>query len=110
MAETDQTAAPEGQPKRNPRRTLTGVVTRDKMTKTRRVEIQRLVKHPRYSKYIKRRTVSYVHEENNETRTGDTGAIIETPPLSKPKNRRLVRGLKKAPGRPEPIHRGLQPQ
>src|SRR2546423_9059234 len=88
---------------RGKRRVETGVVTRDKMTKTRRVEIQRLVKHPRYSKYIKRRTVCYVHDEKNETRTGDTVEIMETRPLSKTKNWRLVRAVKKAPGGPEPI-------
>src|SRR5215217_5090537 len=82
---------------RNERRTLVGVVTRDKMQKTRRVEIQRLVKHPRYSKYIKRRTVCYVHDEKNETRSGDTVEIMETRPLSKTKNWRLVRVVKKAP-------------
>jgi small subunit ribosomal protein S17 len=84
-------------PARTQRRTLVGVVTRDKMQKTRRVEIQRLAKHPRYSKYIKRRTVCYVHDENNETRIGDTVEIMETRPLSKNKNWRLIRVVKKAP-------------
>jgi small subunit ribosomal protein S17 len=88
---------------RKVRRTLVGVVTRDKMQKTRRVEIQRLAKHRRYSKYIKRRTVCYVHDENNETRIGDTVEIMETRPLSKNKNWRLVRVVKKAPGGPEAI-------
>jgi small subunit ribosomal protein S17 len=88
---------------RKQRRTLVGVVTRDKMQKTRRVEIQRLVKHPRYSKYIKRRTVCYVHDEKNETRTGDTVEIMETRPLSKNKNWRLVRVVKKGPGGADPI-------
>jgi small subunit ribosomal protein S17 len=73
-------------------------VTRDKMSKTRRVEIQRLVKHPRYGKYIKRRTVCYVHDEKNETRVGDVIEIMETRPLSKLKSWRLVRVVKKAPG------------
>src|SRR5256885_11060178 len=86
------------QPARSQRRTLVGVVTRDKMQKTRRVEIQRLVKHPRYSKYIKRRTVCYVHDENNETHTVDTVEIIETRPTSKLKAWRLVRVVTKAPG------------
>ena len=75
---------------RKQRRTLVGVVTRDKMTKTRRVEIQRLAKHARYSKYIKRRTVCYVHDEKNETKIGDTVEIMETRPLSKTKRWRLV--------------------
>jgi len=96
MAETN-TASAEAT-KRKQRRTLVGVVTKDKMAKTRRVEIQRLVKHPRYGKYIKRRTICYVHDENNETRAGDTVEIMETRPLSKTKNWRLVRVVKKAPG------------
>jgi small subunit ribosomal protein S17 len=83
--------------KRGNRRVETGVVTRDKMDKTRRVEIPRLVKHPRYSKYIKRRTICYVHDEKNESRTGDTVEIMETRPLSKLKSWRLVRVVNKAP-------------
>ncbi len=60
------------------------------MNKTRRVEIPRLVKHPRYGKYIKRRTVCYAHDEANETRVGDTVEIMETRPLSKTKHWRLA--------------------
>src|SRR5438309_4484564 len=82
---------------RGKRRVEVGVVTRDKMSKTRRVEIPRLVKHPRYSKYIKRRTICYVHDEQNESRTGDTVEIMETRPLSKLKTWRLVRVVTKAP-------------
>src|SRR3954451_8261265 len=82
---------------RGKRRVETGVVTRDKMDKTRRVEIPRLVKHPRYGKYIHRRTVCYVHDERNESRMGDTVEIMETRPLSKLKAWRLVRIVTKAP-------------
>lgn len=74
-----------------------GVVTRDKMSKTRRVEIQRLEKHPRYGKYIKRRTICYVHDENNESRMGDMVEIMESRPMSKLKHWRLVKIVKKAP-------------
>ena len=76
-----------------------GVVTSDKMNKTRRVEIPRLVKHPRYGKYIKRRTICHVHDENNESHMGDTVEIMETRPLSKTKHWRLVRVVTKAPTR-----------
>ena len=89
MAET----APRGK-----RRLEVGVVTSDKMNKTRRVEIPRLVKHPKYGKYIKRRTICHVHDENNESHTGDTVEIMETRPLSKLKNWRLVRIVTRAPG------------
>jgi small subunit ribosomal protein S17 len=80
------------------KRLVTGVVTSDKMNKTRRVEIPRLVKHPTYGKYVKRRTVCYVHDENNESKMGDTVEIQEARPLSKLKNWNLVRIVKKAPG------------
>jgi small subunit ribosomal protein S17 len=89
--------APASTPERNERRTLTGVVTSDKMSKTRRVEIQRLVKHPTYGKYIKRRTVCYAHDEKNESRVGDVIEIMETRPLSKLKRFRMLRVVIKAP-------------
>jgi small subunit ribosomal protein S17 len=82
---------------RGNRRVEIGVVTSDKMQKTRRVEIPRLVKHARYGKYIRRRTICHVHDEKNESRTGDTVEIMETRPLSKTKSWRLVRVLTKAP-------------
>jgi small subunit ribosomal protein S17 len=81
---------------RGKRRVEVGVVTSDKMNKTRRVEIPRLVKHPRYGKYIKRRTICKVHDEANESHVGDTVEIMETRPLSKTKNWRLVRIVAKA--------------
>ena len=82
---------------RGQRRTEVGVVTSDKMNKTRRVEIGRLVKHQRYGKYIKRRTICKVHDENNDSHTGDTVEIMETRPLSKLKSWRLIRVVTKAP-------------
>jgi small subunit ribosomal protein S17 len=82
---------------RGQRRTAVGVVTSDKMNKTRRVEIPRLVKHARYGKYIRRRTICHVHDEQNESRAGDIVEIMETRPLSKTKHWRLVRIVTKAP-------------
>src|SRR5712692_11549288 len=82
---------------RGQRRVAVGVVTSDKMTKTRRVEIPRLVKHPRYGKYIRRRTICHVHDENNESRLGDLVEIMESRPLSKTKAWRFVRVVTKAP-------------
>ena len=82
---------------RGKRRLAVGVVMSDKMNKTRRVELPRLVKHPRYGKYIKRRTICHVHDEKNESRVGDIVEIMETRPLSKTKNWRLVRVMTKAP-------------
>src|SRR5437762_9741822 len=94
---TEPAAAQGSTAERGQRRTATGVVTSDKMNKTRRVEIPRLVKHPRYGKYIKRRTICYVHDEQNESQRGDMVEIMETRPLSKLKNWRLVRVVAKAP-------------
>jgi small subunit ribosomal protein S17 len=82
------------------RRTVTGVVTSDKMNKTRRVEVPRLVKHPQYGKYIRRRTICYVHDETNESRVGDTVEIMETRPLSKTKRWRLLKIVAKGAGTP----------
>jgi len=84
--------------KRGQRRTVTGVVTSDKMNKTRRVEIPRLVKHARYGKYIRRRTICHVHDETNESHKGDLVEIMESRPLSKTKHWRLVRVVTKGPG------------
>ena len=60
---------------------------------------ERLVKHPRYGKFVKKRTVCYVHDEKNETHVGDTVEIMETRPLSKQKCWRLLRILTKAPAK-----------
>src|SRR5437764_15231075 len=79
------------QPKRHQRRTAVGVVTSDKMDKTRRVEIPRLVKHATYGKYIRRRTICHVHDEKNESKQGDTVEIVESRPYSKTKRWRLIR-------------------
>ncbi|MCI0491436.1 MAG: 30S ribosomal protein S17 [Planctomycetes bacterium] len=79
-----------------PKRQITGVVTSDKMNKTRRVEIGRLVRHPKYGKFIRRRTVCHVHDENNESHEGDTVEIIESPPRSKTKRWDLLRIVSKS--------------
>ena len=78
-----------------PKRVAVGVVTSDKAAKTRRVEIPRLVKHPKYGKYIRHRTVCYVHDENNVSQSGDTVEIIESRPISKQKRWELVRVVEK---------------
>lgn len=73
-----------------------GLVTSDKMNKSRRVEVSRLESHPKYGKFIKRRTVCHVHDENNESQVGDTVEIIECPPKSKLKRWELVRIVAKS--------------
>ena len=79
-----------------PKRVLTGVVTRDKATQTRRVEVPRLVRHPMYGKIMRRRTVCYAHDAENVSKNGDTVEIEESPPLSKLKRWVLKRVVAKA--------------
>jgi small subunit ribosomal protein S17 len=79
-----------------PKKQIVGVVTSDKCAKTRRVEIDRLVRHKHYGKFIKRRTVCHVHDENNESGLGDTVEIVECPPKSRLKRWDLVRVVAKS--------------
>jgi len=79
-----------------PKMKVVGVVKTDKMKKTRRVEIPRLMKYPKYGKYVQARTVCYVHDENEESSVGDTVEIEECRPLSKLKRWTLVSVVKKA--------------
>ena len=77
-------------------RTLTGRVVSNKMQKTIAVEVERLVKHPRYGKFIRRTTKLLAHDESNESRIGDTVTIAECRPLSRRKSWRLVSVLERA--------------
>jgi small subunit ribosomal protein S17 len=79
-----------------PKKQMIGVVTSDKCAKTRRVEIARLVRHPQYGKFMQRRTVCHVHDENNESGIGDTVEIVECPPKSRLKRWDLVRIVEKS--------------
>jgi small subunit ribosomal protein S17 len=79
-----------------PKRIVTGVVTRDKASQTRRVEIPRLVRHATYGKTMRRRTICYAHDEKNESHIGDTVEIEESRPISKLKRWVLKRVVAKA--------------
>ena len=68
-----------------------GVVTSDKVTKTRKVVVEYLARHSKYNKYVKRQTVLHVHDENNESREGDQVEVMVCRPISKSKTWRLVR-------------------
>ncbi|MEK6560075.1 MAG: 30S ribosomal protein S17 [Planctomycetota bacterium] len=81
---------------RGRKRKIVGIVTGKKMQKTITVEVLRLVKHPRYGKYIKRSSIYKAHDENNQAKVGDKVEIIETRPLSKTKSTKLVRIIDKA--------------
>ena len=79
-----------------PKKVAVGVVTRDSAAKTRRVELPRLIQHPKYKKYLRRRTICHVHDEKEESNMGDTVEIIECRPYSKTKRWELVRVVTKS--------------
>ena len=79
-----------------PKRVLTGRVKSDKMSKTRVVEIARLVRHPKYKKFFRDRTVCYVHDETDQSAEGDLVSIIESRPMSKTKRGNLVSVIEKS--------------
>lgn len=78
-------------------RTKTGVVTSDKRDKTRTVEVSYKVRHPKYGKFLQRRTRYHVHDANNEAGLGDRVEIAHCRPISKTKSWRLIRVVEKAP-------------
>lgn len=78
------------------KRTLTGRVVSNKMQKTIAVEIERLVKHPQYGKYVRRTTKLLAHDEQGESREGDTVTITPCRPLSRHKSWRLLKIVEKA--------------
>lgn len=73
-----------------------GVVVSNKMDKTVVVSVSRLVKHPRYKKYVKQRKRYKAHDEENRCNVGDQVLIAETRPLSKDKRWRVQRVVEKA--------------
>lgn len=75
---------------------FTGVVTSDKMDKSRVVTVERLVKHERYGKYIKRRTKLMFHDEKNESHLGDTVQVVAARPHSARKRFDLLKIVRKA--------------
>jgi small subunit ribosomal protein S17 len=78
------------------RKTLIGNVHSDKMDKTVVVTVERLVKHPQYKKYVRKRARYKAHDEKNECHIGDTVSIIESRPLSREKRWRIKEIIKKA--------------
>ena len=82
--------------KRNLRKERVGIVTSNKMDKSIVVAVERKVKHPKYGKFVKKTTKFVAHDENNDCHLGDTVRIMETRPLSKSKNWRLVEVIERA--------------
>jgi small subunit ribosomal protein S17 len=81
---------------RNFRKERIGVVASNKMLKSIVVKVERKVKHAKYGKFLKLTSKFVAHDEKNECNIGDTVRIMETRPLSKNKNWRLVEILEKA--------------
>lgn len=81
---------------RNLRKERIGIVTSDKMEKSIVVSVERKVKHPKYGKFVKKTKKFVAHDEKNECGIGDTVRIMETRPLSKRKNWRLIEVVEKA--------------
>lgn len=79
----------ENTEKRRNIKTRTGVVVSDKMNKTVVVQLDKLVMHPIYKKFVRRRVKYKVHDEANEARVGDTVLIEETRPISRHKRWRV---------------------
>ena len=80
---------------RNLRKERIGVVGSNKMDKSIVVAVERKEKHPMYGKFVKKTTKFVAHDEKNECSVGDTVRIMETRPLSKTKNWRLVEIVEK---------------
>ncbi len=95
MAEQQTKEAPD----RSQLRTIRGVVASDKGEKTIKVVVEYQTRHPKYGKYLKRRTVLHAHDDTNDAKEGDTVEIAECRPLSKTKHHRLLRVVERAPER-----------
>jgi len=80
---------------RRNRKRMVGVVVSDKMDKTVVVVVNRLVQHPSYKKYIRRRAKFRAHDESNTARMGDKVEIIQSRPLSRTKRWRLSRVIER---------------
>ena len=81
---------------RGDRKRVIGVVVSDKMAKTRVVSVTEHYKHPQYGKFLKRTQKFHIHDESNDSKTGDKVLIVETRPLSATKRWRLMKVLERA--------------
>ncbi len=97
MADTDKTDT--ANQKRGMARTLVGTVVSAKADKTAAVVVTRLVKHPRYGKYVRRSTKLQVHDPKSSAQLGDTIEITQCRPISKTKSWRFLKLI----NRPEAV-------
>lgn len=84
-------AATESKVERPLLRTIEGTVTSAKTAKTIKVTVTYQIKHPKYGKYLNRRTVLHVHDEKGDAREGDVVIVAECRPISKTKHHRLLK-------------------
>ena len=82
--------------KRNLRRERIGIVVSNKMEKSIIIAVRTRAKHPIYGKFVNKTSKFMAHDEKNECNIGDTVRIMETRPLSKEKNWRLVEIIERA--------------
>ncbi len=80
------------------RRRLVGIVASDRCDKTRRVEVRRMYRHPKYQKTVTGTTVCHAHDEENVSHVGDEVEIEESRPMSRLKRWSVVKVIKKAVG------------
>lgn len=80
-----------------------GIVDSDRRDKTRRVVISSLARHPKYGKYVRKRTVLHVHDEENQSHVGDRVEVAECRPISRTKSWCLVRVISRGAGAPVTI-------
>jgi small subunit ribosomal protein S17 len=98
MSAESTTTTGTGAPEAKGQRTLTGRVVSTKMQKTIAVEIERLIRHPTYGKFIRRTTRLLAHDENGESKEGDTVQIVPCRPLSRRKSWRVSKIVTRAAG------------
>jgi len=94
---TDHPSVPHADaPQRVLKGTMLGNVVSDRREKTRKVEVNYLVRAPKYGKYVRRRTIFHVHDPQETSRLGDRVEIARCRPISKTKSWRLVRVVEAA--------------
>lgn len=81
---------------RKQRKVREGLVLSNRMDKSIVVSVERKFKHPRYGKFLKKRSKLVAHDEKNECNIGDKVKVMETRPLSKTKSWRLVEIIERA--------------
>ncbi len=97
--ETTKQSHPKSKVEAKGARTLTGRVVSNKMQKTIAVEIERLVKHPQYGKFVRRTTKLLAHDESGASKEGDLVTITPCRPMSRHKSWRLLEVVEKVTGR-----------